>query len=107
MLGYKPILELVPIDFSRPVLQIDRPSFESWLGDWGRNVRLGLVSGTDSVTETTEFLPPVPVKLTKAAGDTAGGPDGILGQYGDLGMQVVGRGEMGGAWTRYMPCDPA
>jgi hypothetical protein len=108
MLGYKPIMELVPAAFPRPVLRIDRPSFQSWLGDWGKSVDFSLsATTTDTAVRPTEFLPPAPVKLTKAAGDTAGGPDGILGQYGDLGMQVVGRGEMGGAWNRYSPCDPA
>ena len=39
--------------------------------------------------------------------DTVGGPDGILRQYGDLGMRVVGRAEMGGSWNRFTPCDPS
>ncbi|HET9438706.1 MAG TPA: hypothetical protein VFO52_00960 [Longimicrobiales bacterium] len=113
MLGPKPIHSLVALDFSRPVLELDRPSFESWLGNWGAKVELRLPSMQDTVPATaptaqlaTEFLPPPPIKLKKAAGDTTAGPDGILSQYGDLGMRVVGRGEMGGSWNRYSPCDP-
>jgi hypothetical protein len=110
MLGQKPIQSLVAVEFARPVLQLDRPSFESWLGDWGKTVTLSLhTNGSASAPDTqttTQFLPPLPVKLTKAAGDTAGGPDGILSQYGNLGAQVVGRAEMGGSWNRYSPCDP-
>lgn len=29
-----------------------------------------------------------------------------LAEYADLGMKVTGRGELGGAWNRYHPCDP-
>ncbi|MBI4520527.1 MAG: cell surface protein SprA [Gemmatimonadetes bacterium] len=32
---------------------------------------------------------------------------GLVSQYADLGMQVRGRAEFGGAWTRFRPCDPA
>ena len=79
MLGYKPIQTLVTTAFPRPVLKIDRPSFESWVGGWGRNITLGPNALSDTTTVAgAEFLPPVPVKLTKAAGDSASGPDGIL-----------------------------
>ncbi|HEX7120526.1 MAG TPA: hypothetical protein VF212_17170 [Longimicrobiales bacterium] len=30
-----------------------------------------------------------------------------LADFADLGMRVFGRGELGGNWTRYRPCDPA
>ncbi|HUF13015.1 MAG TPA: cell surface protein SprA [Longimicrobiales bacterium] len=30
---------------------------------------------------------------------------GTVGQYADLGMLVTGRGEMGGAWQSFEPCD--
>ena len=113
MLGYKPIQSLISQSLTRPKLELERPSFESWLGDWGRPAELKFVA-SDSVVPIrpdsqvpVEFLPPLPVKLTKAANDTAGGPDGILAQYGNIGMQINGRGEMGGAWNRYTPCDPA
>ncbi len=116
MFGLKPIQSLVELDFSRPTLKIDQPSFESWLADWGSKVKLELAAAAEASPDSVaapagptlaaaEFLPPVPVKLEKAAGDTTDGPDGILSQYGDLGMRVVGRGEMGGSWNRYKPCD--
>ncbi|HEY0305539.1 MAG TPA: hypothetical protein VGC44_11205, partial [Longimicrobiales bacterium] len=112
-LGPKGISAFVPLDLVGAVTVFKPMSFEKWLGDWGRSVTLRLTSTGDTVSPVpqdsarlTEFLPPLPVKLTKAAGDTTRGPDGILSQYGDLGMQVVGRGEMGGAWNRYSPCDP-
>ena len=114
ILGYKDIATLVPLDLRRPTLSIDRPSFESWLGDWGDRaigrlgeLRLDAPSPDRAIAASPEFLPPLPIKLTKAADDTVAGPDGILAQYGDLGMRVVGRGEMGGSWNRYKPCDPA
>lgn len=111
-LGHKGISSLVPLDLVGNVTVFEPVSFEKWLGGWGRSVKLALTPA-DSTSRVpadsqpgTQFLPPLPVKMTKAAGDTARGPDGILSQYGDLGMQVVGRGEMGGAWNRYSPCDP-
>ena len=33
-------------------------------------------------------------------------PD-ALADFADLGMRVYGRGELGGDWTRFRPCDPA
>ncbi len=32
-------------------------------------------------------------------------PD-VVAQYADLDMEVNGRGELGGAWNRFRPCDP-
>ena len=114
MLGYKPIQSLVAFSLTRPRLALDRPSFESWVGAWGSAVALKFaVVKPDTLAPRAapadtqiQFLPPLPVKLTKAATDTVGGPDGILARYGDLGMQLTGRAEMGGAWNRYKPCDP-
>lgn len=114
MLGYKPIASLVSLSLARPRLELDRPSFESWLGEWGKSIELKFAVTRPDTTAPraapadtqVQFLPPLPVKLTKAANDTARGPDGILARYGDLGMQLMGRAEMGGAWNRYTPCDP-
>src|SRR5690606_32512164 len=36
-----------------------------------------------------------------------GGITGADDQYAELGMLVQGRGELGGSWTRYEPCDPS
>ena len=45
-----------------------------------------------------------------AGPDTANRAAGILpgrlSEYADIGMRVTGRGEFGGAWTRFEPCDP-
>ncbi|HUG42589.1 MAG TPA: cell surface protein SprA [Longimicrobiales bacterium] len=32
-------------------------------------------------------------------------PD-VVSQYADLALRVEGRGELGGAWSRYRPCEP-
>jgi hypothetical protein len=44
-------------------------------------------------------------------GDSADAPRPLLpgpfGDFVDLGMRIAGRGELGGAWTRFEPCDPA
>ncbi len=48
-------------------------------------------------------------EATKASGDNALDallPD-ALADFANLGMRVFGRGELGGDWTRYRPCDPA
>src|SRR5688572_32889866 len=87
ILGYKDIATLVPLDLKRPTLAIDRPSFESWLGDWGGRVGesaswqgLPYAPTRPLANSPTEFLPPIPVKLTNASDDTTAGPDGILAQ---------------------------
>ena len=50
------------------------------------------------------------LELATARGDTTSKASGILtgkiGEYADIGMRVEGRGELGGAWTQYKPCDP-
>lgn len=41
--------------------------------------------------------------------DTTAAPltlPGVLGDFAELGMRVQGRGELGGAWSRFDPCDP-
>lgn len=119
-LGLKPADALFPIALSQsrtPSLP-DRLSFTEWVGSWRHDVagRLAArhhVSGNDTTTvrsDSTAFLPPPPIQLSKAAVDTTGDGPGILsgtfGQYADIGMMIRGRGEMGGAWNRYTPCDP-
>lgn len=108
-LGLKPADALFPVAFAqsrRPGLTA-RPAFPEWIGNWKLKT-----TSSDSTTssEAVSFLPPTPIKLSKAADDTAApGPgvlSGKLGNYADIGMMVRGRGELGGAWNRYSPCDP-
>ncbi|NJD09549.1 MAG: hypothetical protein FIB01_03555, partial [Gemmatimonadetes bacterium] len=54
--------------------------------------------------DTVEYLPPLVRKDTARSGDVL---PGVVGQYADLGMRVSGRGELGGEWNRYTPCDPS
>ena len=121
-LGLKPADALFPIGLAQAQASpLDvRPDFQDWLGNWesklrnrlDSNSRIGnggfaLTTSPDSVS----FLPPPPIRLTKAARDTTEGDGGILGgalgEYADIGMVVRGRGELGGAWQRFKPCDPA
>lgn len=115
-MGLKPADALFPIAFaqSRPLSFNERPRFSDWLGKWNQGL---YATSSDSATSSNavSFLPPPPIKLTKAANekaanDTAGPGPGVLGgtigQYADIGMLVRGRGELGGAWNRYSPCDP-
>lgn len=32
---------------------------------------------------------------------------GTVGRHADLALSVTGRGDLGGSWTRYEPCDPS
>ena len=122
MLGLKPVDPLFPIGLARsPVTQLkSRPRFSQWLaGDWDRRIRDAFLAAHEqastAVADTTSqqsasFLPPLPQQLIKAAHDTTGPGQGILGgqigNYADIGMMIRGHGEMGGSWNRYSPCDP-
>jgi len=55
------------------------------------------------VPRAVEFLPPL-VQRDTTQRDLL---PGALGRYADLGMHVNGYGELGGAWTRFKPCDPS
>lgn len=118
-LGLKPADTLFPIGLAQaatPSLAL-RPNFSDWLGTWYSNLQsrmeptrwLGVLDRTTRAPDSVAFLPPPPIRLTKAADDTAGGSgilSGALGDYAEIGMMVRGRGELGGAWNRYSPCDP-
>jgi len=56
--------------------------------------------------DTVDYLPPLVQKDTTARRGEDMLP-GVVGQYADLGMRVSGRGELGGQWNRYEPCDPS
>ncbi|MGQ0563230.1 MAG: hypothetical protein ACT443_15320 [Gemmatimonadota bacterium] len=107
-LGLKPVDELFPIALAatRPPSLADRPRFTDWTG-----LRLNTLASAESTSQDSiTFLPPLPADLAKAARDTTGAGAGILsgtlGEHADIGMLVRGRGELGGAWNRYTPCDP-
>lgn len=89
--------------------------FTSWVKEWERSLNSKL-----SATMHAALRDPRGAFLTNAAPaeladvtarrDTAGAQAGVLGgrlgEVADIGMNVVGRGELGGAWNRYKPCDP-
>lgn len=107
-LGLKPVDALFPIGLaiSQPPSLQPRPRFTEWSG-----LRLSAPGMAESTSQDSiSFLPPLPVKLAKAARDTAEGGAGVLsgqiGEHANIGMLVRGRGELGGAWNRYTPCDP-
>ncbi|MEX2281484.1 MAG: hypothetical protein WEE89_03235 [Gemmatimonadota bacterium] len=96
-----------------------RQPFTSWVNEWhtatskmleeqrtAALVRRWIGAPTISTLETDDVLRG---RRTTAA-DTTATPSGILpgrlAEYADIGMRVNGRGELGGAWTRYQPCDP-
>jgi hypothetical protein len=54
--------------------------------------------------DTVDYLPLLIPKDTTRRGEFL---PGVVGQYADLGMVVTGRGELGGQWNRYEPCDPS
>ena len=56
-------------------------------------------------TDSVPYLPPLVDPDTAVVTDDA--LTSIVGDYADIGMRVTGRGELGGAWTRYSPCDPS
>ncbi|MGQ0815498.1 MAG: hypothetical protein ACT4O1_13755 [Gemmatimonadota bacterium] len=108
MLGLKPADALFPIGLavSRPPSLATRLRFTEWTGLRLAATQMAETASPDSIS----FLPPLPLKLSKAARDTTAGEAGILsgtlGEHADIGMLVRGRGDLGGAWTRYTPCDP-
>jgi hypothetical protein len=54
--------------------------------------------------DTVDFLPPLPPpRRARADANPLGG---VIGEYADLGVRISGNGNLGGAWTRYNPCDP-
>jgi len=54
--------------------------------------------------DTSLFLPPLPAPVRRAEENPLGG---LVGQYADIGIAIQGQGDLGGAWTRHRPCDPA
>lgn len=93
-----------------------RPRFEDWVGSWA-DARRTRLSGRWAVELVEPELPDIPSaavgareddpRAGRAARDSARLrlPGGV-GQHADIGMRVDGRGELGGAWTRFQPCTP-
>ncbi|MGH7463542.1 MAG: hypothetical protein ACREK1_00115, partial [Longimicrobiales bacterium] len=55
--------------------------------------------------DSVSFLPPLAQpRRPSGDGDLIGG---VIGENSDLGLRVQGMGNLGGAWTRYNPCDPS
>ncbi|HSJ32844.1 MAG TPA: cell surface protein SprA, partial [Longimicrobiales bacterium] len=55
--------------------------------------------------DSLRFLPPLPEPRRRT-----GEPDilsGVIGDRADLGVQIRGMANMGGAWSRVSPCDPS
>lgn len=87
--------------------------YRSWLpgertAEWGAAMRSrhrpALELSTEELRaprEKVEFLPPDPRQ--RSGTDLL--PD-ILSDHADLGVNVRARGELGGSWSRYEPCDP-
>jgi hypothetical protein len=110
-LGLTTLPTPVPIE-----LRITRPrffapaGFAKWLGE-----RRG-ASAPFGAAALAAGSAPVPAADPPAAAGAVRGGEPIsppampersaLSQYTDLSIRVVGRGELGGAWTRHEPCDP-
>ena len=94
--------------------------FGTWVREWELSLQQRLdrermaafTRGWTGAPITTAEIPSdLAIDVIRPATDTANKPAGILtgkiGEYADIGMVVQGSGELGGAWTRYEPCDPA
>lgn len=132
-LGLTQLPPMLPFDFQlrRERELFMRVPFQDYVNAWAsathallaerlararRQARLNAVAGRDAVVlapdsvpavprDSLFFLPPVLQPDTaRQTGDLLGG---VVGQHADLGMRVTGRGELGGSWTRFQPCDPS
>ena len=111
-LGLKPLGPVFPIDLGveeapRPTgsyphrLRVDPTTPGVWAYAWADSTRARLAAGW------TTWQPPSerePGDLARKAASLL--PD-ALADFADLGLRVYGRGELGGDWSRYRPCDPA
>ena len=55
--------------------------------------------------DSTLFLPAPPLGLDRPPADTAGALPGLVNEYADLALRLTSNMELGGAWTRFQPCD--
>lgn len=132
-LGLKPLPPIFAVDL--PAVELGRywlrPRYTDWTATWLRAARRGLKARQDTlwravrpgIADARKALPtagaaadtaamseadvgPVPGdSLQETTADALVLPD-VLGEHADLWMRITGRGELGGAWTRYQPCDP-
>lgn len=119
-LGLKPIGPLVPPDFAPPprldsLWTAGRPGERT--AAWAAAVTARLV-GAPSRSAWADLFGARAAARLLASSIEAPGPDppsgridsflpDALAEIADLGIQVFGRGELGGAWSRFRPCDPA
>lgn len=126
-LGLKriPLPARFAFNLPEPALSFTRQPFTQFVRDWrlgleaqlaaqrsahlqrvlrGEQPRLPDVASRPQEPDTVEYLPRLAVEDTTE--EDSGLPGGV-GQYADLGMSVNGRGELGGSWTRFTPCDPS
>jgi hypothetical protein len=54
--------------------------------------------------DSVSFLPDLPEPAPEPEPDML---TGVLGDRADIGVRIRGMGNLGGAWTRYNPCDPS
>ena len=108
-------LQILPVPTADPFL---RQSFSSWVNQWhaatsrcSRNSARRLWASAGSACRASARSKAImPCAARRVAADTTPVVPGILSgrlaEYADIGMRVNGRGELGGAWTRFQPCDP-
>lgn len=118
-----------PLPFPLAPLLPELPKLNAlWLGSaltdrvglWAREARATLEAERQALwresrfrqaekaaADTVAYLP-LPARTESA--DSADLADRLLpgpvGEFATLGMLITGRGELGGEWTRYRPCDP-
>ena len=88
-----------------------RTPFTSWVKTWETGLNEKLKPSLFASNRAQQAaIRTEEVGLIGARPDTSAKPSGILtgrlGEYADVSMRITGRGELGGAWTRYTPCDP-
>ncbi|MEX0907983.1 MAG: hypothetical protein WD054_06605, partial [Gemmatimonadota bacterium] len=102
-----PTFSLVPLD----ALFQARP-FDDYVAEWAAATRAGLTDARTLLHEArlaARANPPAVVSPGIApVSDPYAGllTTGRLTEHADLGIAVTGAGNLGGAWSRFTPCDP-
>ncbi|HEX6940539.1 MAG TPA: hypothetical protein VF158_14075 [Longimicrobiales bacterium] len=102
-LGLKPLGPVFPIELGEAP-RLPPP----WDGPVGRRAAEWAAATQARLAPRWTTWPTAPPAETRRTARKAADllPDALAG-VADLGMRVFGRGELGGDWTRYRPCDPA